>query len=203
MTTGYDLPRTVFEAVEAKTAGLDVHWVGRPDWRVIFKWSMLIWLFAVPWTLFSVGWTVGAAVMIWGPPSANMSSTMQTIIGIIFPLWGLPFIGIGIAMLASPIWLAQTARHTAYVVTTDALMTIAAGRSGTVTVTTLPLGQILSTVLKEWPGGYGTLRLLKGWKKDSDGDQVRDEETLVGIPEAARVEALINSLRQGSVPSPG
>jgi hypothetical protein len=194
MIKGYDLPRHVLDAIERKTADADVQWVGRPDWRTVLKWGMLTWCFAVPWTLFSVFWTLAAAGAIVSGPGRSSSGSWFVFI---FPLWGLPFIGVGIAMLASPFYLARTARNTAYVVTTDAIMTIAASRSGTVTTRTLPFGQILSVEVTEKPSGYGTLKLHKGWRTDSEGDRVRDEETLVGIPEAAKVAALINSMRPG------
>lgn len=184
----------VARAVTAKTTGMTVLWIGRPDWQKVLRWSMLFWIFAVPWTVFSVSWTLGAAAMIWGSPSDNMPSTMRTVIGVVFPLWGVPFVAIGVGMMAAPFWMARKAFNTAHILTTESLITLTATPTGSVDIKSVHVGRVQGTSLHEWRDGTGTVKIHIGWKTDSDGDRVKDEETWICVPEAAKVERLIQKM---------
>lgn len=79
------------------------------------QWFMFI--FAIPWTAFAIFWTLMASGMLFREGSSGPPMLFR----LVFPLFGLPFILIGIWMLASP-WrakkkLAQMALRTAYVIT--------------------------------------------------------------------------------------
>ncbi len=67
------------------------------------------WLFAIPWTAFSVFWTVAAA--------GGLSGEWPSGVGWVFPLFGLPFVAIGLAMLSAPFWAWRKARRSLCVVT--------------------------------------------------------------------------------------
>lgn len=194
MRDAIELPAHVARAVEARTAGQRVLWVGRPAWKVVLRWGMLIWLVAVPWTVFSVGWTLTAAAMIWGPPSDNMPAGMRSVMGVLVPLWGVPFVVVGLGMLASPFWMARKAYNTAYAVTDQGLVTLVASPSGAIEVRERHRGEVQGVELFEWRDGSGTVKVHVGWKTDSDGDRVKDEEQWLGIPDAARVERLVRSM---------
>jgi hypothetical protein len=76
-----------------------------------------VFAFAIPWTGFAIFWTVGAATML----LFGRHGTGFTLIGMFFPLFGLPFIGVGVWLLTSP-WrakkrLAEMAARTGYVIT--------------------------------------------------------------------------------------
>jgi hypothetical protein len=64
--------------------------------------------FAIPWTAFSIFWICRAAGFKWptwdGPQS-------------LFPLFGLPFLLIGIGMFSAPFWARSSAKNSAYVIT--------------------------------------------------------------------------------------
>ncbi|MCZ8368896.1 MAG: hypothetical protein O9293_02830 [Porphyrobacter sp.] len=72
-------------------AGETVCWHGWQLGRIEPR-SFLIYVFAVPWTAFSLMWTVLAAGAI-GVSEIGL-------VGIAFPLFGLPFIAIGAWMLS-------------------------------------------------------------------------------------------------------
>lgn len=95
--------------------GEPIRWSGQPQAGSGFHWLMLPQvLFAIPWTAFAIFWMVGAAGLFddIGPPAKER---------LIFAAFGIPFVGIGMAMLLSPFWmrrrLKRAAANTLYVVT--------------------------------------------------------------------------------------
>lgn len=94
--------------------GETIVWAGQPNPGRAVRSTLPIWFFAIPWTAFSLFWTAMAGGAAWflksaaGPPG---------LMGIVFPLFGLPFIGIGLAMLAAPFWAWRAAQKTVYVAT--------------------------------------------------------------------------------------
>jgi hypothetical protein len=199
MTKGYDLPLHVAQAVKRETEGLTVHWVGRPDAAVAFRWSMMIWLFAVPWTVFSLGWEAMAIAMLFSPASDGMPLAMRAGFSIIFPLWGLPFIAIGFAMLASPFWIARKVRNQAYAVAGERVYSVTAETSGATSVTSAQISRIGRIERTEKSNGFGTLKLISGSRKDSDGDTVDICEEWIGIPDVKRVETIIRGLQKAGL----
>lgn len=199
MAKGYELPLHVVEAVKRETAGRTVHWVGQSDARVAFWWTTLVWLFAVPWTAFAVGWELAVIGALFSGASDTMPSAMRTGLSIIFPLWGLPFIAIGVVMLATPFWVARACRNTAHVIVGHELMDVTANRGRMVTVKRFNAREVRKIERTEKPDGSGTLKITTGWHKDSEGDKVENAERWIGIPDVGHVEALILKLRSGEL----
>ena len=56
MSTVNDLPRRLRDAVTKEFQGEPILWAGRPSAMRTFLVSTLIWLFAIPWTAFALGW---------------------------------------------------------------------------------------------------------------------------------------------------
>ncbi|NJS14969.1 MAG: hypothetical protein HC788_10590 [Sphingopyxis sp.] len=75
----------------------DVLWHG---WHLgqIDPRDFMIYVFAVPWTAFSIAWTGIAAMAI-----AGSGEDGPGLIGWAFPLFGLPFIAVGLWMLSRPL----------------------------------------------------------------------------------------------------
>ncbi len=185
------LPRHLREAVTREYRGETILWAGRPSPRRIFLISSLIWLFAIPWTVFSLGWEV-MALQGWfsgkPPPSG-----MMLIFGIVFPIFGIPFVVIGLGMMAVPIVAWWSGRNTVHVVGEHRIATITAGRR--LKVKTWLTASLLRTERTERRNGSGTLKLILGRRKDSDGDTVEETETLYGIADVAEVERRILATR--------
>lgn len=77
-------------------------------------------MFAVPWTAFALFWMVMAS---------GLGVGETTGFGAVFSLFGLPFVGIGIAMLTSPYWMKKVRANTVQVVT-DRQALIVRGKLG-------------------------------------------------------------------------
>ena len=85
-------------------------WVAQPISSQLVKSSFWLWLFFIPWTAFSLFWTAGASGFHW-PDWGNLGAYS------LFPLFGLPFIFIGLCGLSTPFWIQNKAKKTVYAVT--------------------------------------------------------------------------------------
>jgi len=74
---------------------------------------------------FATFWIAGAAASIWiGSNSAQTPGALM-----LFPLFGLPFLAIGIGLVSSPYWISRRARRTACCVTSHRAMQLRCGSS--------------------------------------------------------------------------
>ena len=176
MPTGYEMSPKLLAAVERESEDKDVQWVGCPNPQVVLLRNFGIWLFAVPWTVFTLSIAFASRSQ---PASISIH---------------LLFLVIGIGMLASPFTKALRARSTAHIVTSECLITVAFSMLGRLQTKTVQLSSIQSIERDERSDGFGTLTLHTGWT-DSDGDRVKVNDVLYGIPEVRAVEALIVRLR--------
>ena len=88
--------------------GETVSFIEMPQPRFFTPTSTGAFLFAIPWTLFALFWVAGAAEFKL-PDFKNGFD--------FFPLFGVPFILIGFAMLSTPIWAYRNAFKSVYVIT--------------------------------------------------------------------------------------
>ena len=105
------LPPDLQRQVQAELRpGERLVWAAQPLPRLLRWQSLGLFLFAIPWTAFAVFWVAAAAHGTWhhGHPAGA---------GFLFPLFGLPFVVIGVGMLSAPPWAGRTARQTAYAIT--------------------------------------------------------------------------------------
>lgn len=161
-------------------------WSGRPDpsrLRAVFA----IWFFAVPWTAFALFWEA-MALLPW-MASTHTPLGIQWSFGIIFPLFGLPFIGIGLGMLWMPFKARRKAAQTIYGLTDRRMLRVTAGtKRESASVLISQMGPIDVTADAD---GYGNLRIQTGTRLDSDGDKVTERFEVFGVPEVNRLEGLL------------
>lgn len=191
MTLPPDLPDDLRRAVISEFAGEPIHWSGRPSARSAFWRSVGIWLFAVPWTLFALFWeslSLGAFFGFVGPQGQQWSW-----FGAFFVLFGLPFVAVGLGMMAAPLWLARRAQRSLWVITARRIACLTLGHRG-ITVRSISPRELFAVERTEKADGSGTLKLIFGEGRDSDGDKVERSETLQGIPDVRRVEDIIRRL---------
>jgi hypothetical protein len=102
------LPEAVRAQLQAELQpGESVRWVEQPVPALLARAGWALVLFAIPWTAFALFWVWGAA-----RASSHGPGPFQ-----VFPLFGLPFVAVGVGMLASPFWIMRAARRTVYAVT--------------------------------------------------------------------------------------
>lgn len=158
-----------------------------------FRSAMPMWFMGVPWsalmlTLFGV---LCAAIFWAKPPTREIHQFEYFAMGAAFLFTG-AFTLLGLGMLGYPFWAAGKARRTVHVITDKRLITLTAGRH--TEIRSVEPHQIVSYQRSERADGSGSLRLVTGYEKDSDGDRVEMTEHLIGIPEVAKVERLLREL---------
>lgn len=116
----YDLKRRVVEEIDPDES---LVWIGQPDPGRMALSSAAVSLFAIPFTAFAIFWMAMAAQGITEAEGPF----------IFFPLFGLPFLLVGLAMLLSPLWAYRKAKKTAYMITSRRAVVIEGGRSFQVT----------------------------------------------------------------------
>ncbi|MFM9934948.1 MAG: hypothetical protein ACKVOL_01980 [Novosphingobium sp.] len=146
-----------------------------------------IWLFAVPWTAFALFWEA-MAFMPWYA-GTHTPDAMKWSFGIVFPLFGLPFIAVGCAMLWMPFKVQRKAAQTIYGLTDRRILRVSAGAKRD--SASVMLGQMGPIDVSADGEGYGTLRIQTGTGIDSDGDRVTERFEIAGVPDVARLEGLL------------
>jgi hypothetical protein len=147
-------------------AGERIRWQGKQLARISVR-GFGIYLFAIPWTAFALFWMVMAA----GGVSA-FENEGAGVMAWAFPLFGLPFVVIGLAMLAAPFWPIFQSGKIIYAVTNERVIKIALGRG--LDVKSLPAHRIGLVDRHERRDGSGSLKIAVGIGTDSDGDKTTE-----------------------------
>jgi hypothetical protein len=170
--------------------GERVLWQARPDpgrMKIVF----IMWLFAIPWTAFSLAWTgiaLGAYLSVFDTDQAHIGWW-----GWFFPLFGLPFIAVGFWMLSRPVVALLDARHSIHALTSERLLTLTSRKQRS--VKSVSLAKLGPVTRKESADGWGSLSVETGSSTDSDGDRVTDRFEISAVPDVGRLERLINENR--------
>ena len=113
-----NLPQQLQQQIQSELMPFEqIRWVGQPtviNLPASISWGIFI--FGIPWTAFAVFWTLGAGGFI--PPFGKGNIDAPRLI---FSLFGIPFILVGLWMLSRPFTaknsLNKLAMRTAYVIT--------------------------------------------------------------------------------------
>lgn len=167
--------------------GESLVWTGQPNPRRYMRSAFAIWLFFVPWTAFSLFWIASASGFEWPRFSDGWS---------FFPLFGVPFLLIGLAGLSSPFYLRRKARWMIYGITTRRALAIEGIKS--IKVKSYQASCIVNVERTEHPDGSGDLVLRKESYQDGDGDRQTRDQGFFAIDEVRRVELLIEKLIQAN-----
>ncbi|MEM8932517.1 MAG: hypothetical protein AAGE94_15145 [Acidobacteriota bacterium] len=124
--------------------GEHLDWVDRPIPRYFTARSTSLFLFAIPWTGFSLFWIAGAAGF--EMPDFSRGAAF-------FPLFGLPFVLVGLAMLGSPLWTRYKSGRTLYVITDRRAIVFEGG--GSTTIRSFRPDALRAMYRKEKRGGIG------------------------------------------------
>ena len=147
------MPGTVAQRLEVALSrelldGERVVWKGMKLARVEAR-SFAIWLFAIPWTAFALFWMAMAGLFTVGTNSDPFSW--------IFPLFGLPFVLIGLGMMAKPFLSFFQRGRILFAVTDQRVLKLSMG--GDLTVNAVPADKIRDSVRRESKDGSGTIDL--------------------------------------------
>ena len=127
-------------------------WVGQPQPSRFARKALPLVLFAIPWTAFAVFWMVMASVGVLQNAGPGIGG-----FDVCFPLFGIPFVLVGLGMLSSPFWLRRNAKRTCYALTNRRAILWAAGFFGSVEVRSYRPAALTKIVRRDYPNGSGDL----------------------------------------------
>jgi len=179
----YDLREKVDRELES---GEQIQWQQMPVPRYFTPAATAGFLFGIPWTGFAVFWTAGAA---WGTSKTGDAGFFRA-----FPLFGVPFILIGLGLLSGPVWAYRKALKTVYVITNRRAITFDGGR--TLTIRSYPPEQLADVYRKERKDGTGDVIFARRAWRDSDGDRQSEELGFLRIRDPKTVEAMLKKLAE-------
>jgi hypothetical protein len=184
-------PRPIPQPLQVKVdreleSGERVEWIEMPLPRFFTPVATGAFLFGIPWTAFAIFWTVGAAG---GTSRAEEAGFFRA-----FPLFGVPFILIGFAMLSSPLWAYRKALHTVYVVTNRRAITFDGGL--TTTIRSYPPDRLQDVYRKERKDGTGDVIIARRAWRNSDGDRHSEELGFLRVRDPKAVEGLLRKLAE-------
>ena len=112
------LPPDLDAMVRSEVGGGEkLRWVGQPRPGPRFGAAVPVALIGVFVAGFAVFWMVMAAAITGGGAVMVTGEAKFGLLGLIFPLFGIPILVIGLGMIASPFWAGRAASKTAYAVT--------------------------------------------------------------------------------------
>jgi hypothetical protein len=161
-------------------AGERLLWSGSPNpWSHIRK-GLPLFIFSIPWTAFALFWTYGAA----GFKVPDFTEPFD-----FFPLFGVPFILIGIGMMSSPLYYYFTAKRTLYALTTKRAMIIKYGTRKYVKSYTDE--DIRNIERKEKADGSGDIVFRQEVSTNSKGHTTTTNVGFFGIQDVRTVEKML------------
>ncbi len=182
-----DFPPRLRQLIEAELDGTEtITWVGAPIPRLLAMKSIPIVLFGIPWTAFAVYWIAGAA----GFQMPDFEEGLS-----FFPLFGIPFVLIGLSLLASPFLMVRKAKKTAYVLTTKRAIIFDGGFS--TTIRSFNRRRLTDLRRKQRADGSGDLIFERKVPYDGAGRQTTDHG-FMAISDVKMVEDRVRQLTRSS-----
>lgn len=193
------LPAALRRVVEAELEpGERVSWAGQPVPGRLARNEIPIVGFATVWTAFSLFWVAGAST-----PFLSGSADAGSIL---FPLFGVPFVLVGIALLSSPFWAWRRATRTAYVLTDRRAIVLSCGARGSVQVRSFEATALRDVQRTQHADGSGDVVLAIDRRSDGDGGKADHPVGFLAVRDAKAVEARVRALaseRRTESPSGG
>ncbi|KNY26494.1 hypothetical protein [Pseudobacteroides cellulosolvens] len=153
--------------------GERVIWADKPVLGSLFFKSFAIYLFAIPWTTFSLFWMYGASKG-----------------SFIFSLFGVPFVLIGLYMLCTPFINKNAEKRTIYIVTNQRAIIYKYGRK--IKVKSFFPNQVANIERYQNKNGTGNIIFSSEVIYNSDGERSTNQVGFIGIKDVKKVEDIIN-----------
>jgi hypothetical protein len=178
------IPRLLEEKVDHELEpGERIEWIDMPIPRFFTPASTGAFLFAIPWTAFAIFWIYAAS----GFKIPDLREGFD-----LFPLFGVPFVLIGFAMLSSPLWTWRKALGTVYVITNKRAITFDGGWS--TTIRSYPPQKLQDLYRKEKRDGSGDVIIARRAWRDSEGDRRSEELGFLRIRNPKEIEQMLKKL---------
>uniref|UniRef100_A0A7C4LKX9 Uncharacterized protein n=1 Tax=Schlesneria paludicola TaxID=360056 RepID=A0A7C4LKX9_9PLAN len=176
-------------------AGERLVWVGQPRPGRLARGAIPIVLFGIPWTAFAVFWMAAASGALFGGFGENNGPGEVGGFFTWFPLFGLPFVLIGLGMLSSPYWFWRQAKRTCYALTDHRAILWQANPCGGVTVRSYGPEALDKIHRTEYADGCGDLvfeeAVSVGWNSKGHRTTTTTRYGFMAIDNVREVEELL------------
>lgn len=135
-------------------AGEQLLWVGQPRPNRFARQAIPFALFGVPFTAFAIFWITMAS---FGAKIGIQNAGPLGFLGVCFPLFGVPFVLVGLAMLSSPFWAGRKAKRTCYALTDRRAILFEAGMFRSVEIRSYRPAELAKMFRREKADGSGDL----------------------------------------------
>ena len=143
-----------------------------------------LYVLAIPWTAFALFWTAIAA--------AGVSEMDGGLLAWGFPLFGTPFILVGLAMLSVPFVPLFQRGRILFAVTDQRVLRLSLGRN--LSVKSVPADRIGQIERDESRDGTGSLKLAVRIGRDSDGDAKTEHFDLGRVADVMTAQRAVEAL---------
>ena len=174
-------------AQEISGTGESVVWLGQPDPKIFAMQRIPFFLFSIPWTAFAVFWVYAASGFKFPPDFSQGGFAF-------FPLFGFPFVLVGLGMMLSPVYAYTNAFRTIYIVTNKTIRIVKNGSTKKVEI--YAAQDIEKIERKEKSDGKGTIIFAHSTSFTSKGNMQRMPIGLYGISDVRTVEQYITAIRK-------
>jgi hypothetical protein len=168
-------------------------WAGQPRPGRFMRSTIPLVLFGIPWTAFAIFWIAAASGIMFG----GFGGGPDGFGGLFacFPLFGIPFVLVGVGMLTSPFWMYRRAQRTCYALTDQRAIVWAAGWFGGIEVRSFNPAALGRMTRRDHADGSGDLIFeeVVSMTRNSDGymQSYRTERGFLGIENVREVENLV------------
>ncbi|MFI4855180.1 MAG: hypothetical protein ACIAQF_09440 [Phycisphaerales bacterium JB065] len=174
-------------------------WAGRPDPSRMGCRSMPIVIFGIPFTAISVFWVLATSGVLFGSIGGG-----GRIVQILFTLFGVPFVLVGLFMLTAPFWAKRAAKRTLYALTDRRCIIWQHGLRTTTVKSYGPddLGSMSRVERKNGAGDVIFVQSMRIRDRSGSSDTVTQAEGFMGVEDPRTLERLIRDtlLSEFSVP---
>lgn len=193
MNPDEQIPYEIQKMIDSElSSGERVTWSGQPLPARLARRAIPVVLFGIPWTAFAIFWTVSASRMT--NHGKTEAGGIFSFFHVFFPLFGLPFVLIGLGLLSSPYWAWRMAKRTAYVLTNKRAIVFASGFRGSVTVRSFEPERLTDLNRKQNPDGSGDVVFTQDTRRDNDGARHSTDVGFLAVQDVKAVEDRVRSL---------
>lgn len=189
MREGVDIPLKIEDMVRRELEhGEKIVWMEQPIPRYFTPGAIGLVLFAIPWTGFAVFWICAAL-------GFKVPDFSKDVGRVIFALFGLPFVLVGMGMLSAPIWIYRKAFKTIYVITDRRAITLESG--WTTTIRSYTPDMLHNIYREEKSNGTGSVILQEEVSTDSDNTTTQTKSLgFLNIRDPKTVEKMLKELAE-------
>ena len=186
MMNKLQIPADLREKIDRELApGEVIHWVDQPIARLLTAGSIIRFLFGIPWTAFFLFWTwhtLGLKTLFMNGLTSSM----------LLPLFGVPFLLIGFAMLSAPLTAKRNSQNIVYIVTDQRAISFEGIKPRTIR-SYLP-NQLQSVYRQENKNGSGNVIITIHYVKDHEGNEIKEYVGFIDIRDPKGAEKFLKEL---------